>query len=101
MTLPGDYWRSFERSADSVDEYVKLIQTIAGYRAEDGARFAWRGISNANWPLYSLLVRRYVTKSRDTPPRQRRETLRLRFWQRRADGIWTGTPPEAAYQLWS
>lgn len=40
---------------------------ISAYQAVTGARFVWRGVANADWPLYSALVRRYIDQHDGLP----------------------------------
>jgi hypothetical protein len=67
MALPQDYWASFETTVGSLSRFVTVAQTISRYQAATGTRFAWRGVADADWPLHSALVRRYIKRFRAFP----------------------------------
>ena len=71
MALPEDYWASFEATAASLAEVLDAVRMISAYQARTGARFAWRGVSNARWPLYSSVVRAYLRRNRNILPTER------------------------------
>lgn len=60
--LPQTYWESYETVVDSLQTYLDAVLTIASYETGAKARFAWRGAADANWALYSSLVRAYVER---------------------------------------
>lgn len=62
MTLPAEYWESFEHDVSSLAEVLEAIQMISAYQAATGSRFVWRGVADCDWPLYSSLVRAFIAK---------------------------------------
>ena len=62
MPLPGDYFSSSEETAATFEEFVRAVHHISTYQSQTGSRFAWRGVVDADWPLYSSLVRRLLTR---------------------------------------
>ena len=67
MSLPGDYWESFEHRVASLTEYVDAVRVISAYQVATGTRFVWRGVLDATWALHSSLVRRYVDRHGRVP----------------------------------
>jgi hypothetical protein len=60
MALPDDYWRSYEARIDSLSEFVRAVELIAAYEADEGRTYVWRGARNASWGLHPSLVRAYI-----------------------------------------
>lgn len=67
MALPTDYWASFEHGTRSVPDFLGAVQKVSAYQAATKSRFVWRGVADADWPMYSLLVREYITKHGTMP----------------------------------
>ncbi len=67
MTLPAEYWESYDRDVTSLADYLEAIRMISAYQAATQSRFVWRGAADADWPLHSSLVRRYITKHGAVP----------------------------------
>jgi hypothetical protein len=67
MSLPGDYWESFEHRVASLTEYVDAIRVISAYQVATATRFVWRGVLDASWAVHSSLVRRYVDRNGRLP----------------------------------
>lgn len=57
MQLPGDYWQTYDTSVDTLAQALRVFRTVAAYQHVNRTRFIWRGVGNAEWPLYSRLVR--------------------------------------------
>src|SRR4051812_34713625 len=77
MTIAEDYWSSYEGSVESVGDFLDAVQKISEYEAATGSQFAWRGVSDASWPMYSSLARYYVEQREELPTeRQLRELER-------------------------
>ena len=57
--LPQDYWASHEVVVSSLDEYLSVVEQIANRQGGE-SRMLWRGVSDADWPLHSSLVRKFV-----------------------------------------
>jgi hypothetical protein len=71
MTLPGDYWASYEHRVSTLTEYLEAVQTISAYQAATQTRFAWRGVADANYPLHSRLSRAYADVYGTSIPQER------------------------------
>jgi len=67
MALPADYWASFEHVAASLGDFLGAVEKVSAYQAATESRFVWRGVADAAWPMYSLLVREYLTKHSTMP----------------------------------
>jgi hypothetical protein len=64
---PDDYWASFELEVATLGEFLEAVSTISAYQAVTASRFVWRGAADADWPLYSSLVRAYLRKHGEVP----------------------------------
>jgi len=71
MALPDDYWRSYEGTVTSFQEYMDAVSAIAAYENVFGSRFVWRGVIDASWAMYSSLVRRYADTHAGRLPSER------------------------------
>jgi hypothetical protein len=59
MTTPTEFFQPWEQELDSLDAFLALLRTEAFVLLPgDGRLFAWRGVVNADWALYSSLYRR-------------------------------------------
>ena len=67
MTLPEDYWASFEHTVTDLAEYLEAVRVISAYQVATGTRFVWRGAVDASWALHSSLVRRYFEQNGRLP----------------------------------
>jgi hypothetical protein len=67
VTFPAGYWESFEHDVGSVADFLDAVRTISAYQAATQSRFVWRGAADANWPMYSSLVRAYKAKFGSIP----------------------------------
>lgn len=67
MAFPADYWESYEHPVATVTEFQDAIRMISAYQSATGSRFVWRGAADADWPLYSSLVRAYKNIHGTTP----------------------------------
>jgi hypothetical protein len=57
LTVPADYWNSYERRVSSLSEVIDAVRTVSAYEAATGTRFVWRGVTAADWALHSSLFR--------------------------------------------
>lgn len=71
MALPDDYWNAYEGTVGSLTGYVEAVRTISAYRARTGAKFVWRGVTNADWGLHSRLFLRYLNNNNGNVPNER------------------------------
>lgn len=60
--FPPAYWQSYERAVSSLHDYLEAILAISKFEAGAQARFAWRGVPDCDWALYSSLVRAYLDR---------------------------------------
>jgi FRG domain len=67
VALPEDYWASYEHPTRTLADFLEAVRVISSYQARTGARFVWRGVTNAAWPLYSSLVRCYIERNHHVP----------------------------------
>jgi hypothetical protein len=56
MTLPNDYWQTYEVTAPTLDAYLAIASALAGTWPD--RTFVWRGVVDAGWALHSSLYRR-------------------------------------------
>ncbi len=77
MTLPSDYWESFDHEVGSLSDYLDAVRMISAYQAATQSRFVWRGAADAAWPLYSSLVRAYVALHGNVPMEPQLRTFEL------------------------
>lgn len=63
MSLPRDYWASYEHRVNSLSDFLEAVQKISAYQAVTGSRFVWRGMANSLWPLHSSLARMHIGKA--------------------------------------
>jgi hypothetical protein len=70
VALPDDYWTSYESVVESLADFLEAVRRISAYQAATGAKFVWRGVTNANWPLHSRLFREHI-RTRGTTPNER------------------------------
>lgn len=64
---PSAYWESFDQEVSSLAEFLEAVRTISAYQAATQSRFVWRGAADADWPMYSSLVRAYIVKHGNVP----------------------------------
>jgi hypothetical protein len=62
VVLPADYWATYEHRSETLEEFLAAVRMISAYQAVTGARFVWRGVADARWPLYSLVVRSFIER---------------------------------------
>ena len=67
MALPDDYWRSYEENVDSLSDFVRAVQLISSYEADQGRTYVWRGARGASWGLHPSLVRAYIDAHGNAP----------------------------------
>lgn len=66
-----DFWRPFEATAESLDDVRDLVHDVFEKWSAKNRVFAWRGLSDARWPLHSSLYRRlHWTSNAQNPPRE-------------------------------
>jgi FRG domain len=67
VALPDDYWASYEYPTRTIADFLEAVRVISSYQSRTGARFVWRGVTNAAWPLYSSLVRCFIERRGHVP----------------------------------
>ena len=60
MSLPHDFWGSYEESISTLQQFTQAIEMISAYGAD--SQYVWRGVADAEWPLHSSLVNAYKKK---------------------------------------
>lgn len=61
------HWKAWEYTAQTCDDVFNIINKILRLEGHDGRTFAWRGQSDAKYPLYSSLYRRTRLTNNNIP----------------------------------